>query len=363
VHAHPDDESLSTGHVIADAISRGGEVFLLTLTRGERGNVKLEELKSLEANRAAMGAFRAGELKNAMKILGVTNFKFAGTRAYLDSGMRISNLGTPTTPARLDQMSLAAVSTPVIADDIVQVMKSFKPDAVITYNSRGGYGHPDHKKTFDATAMAMRQYRKSGVGKKPKFWVIAEPGERSTVSIGGEKTAELKKAALSAHASQVTIKRDTYSVADGVEFRFDMPERLRLASPNFLPWFKPLFRALFGLPLGILLGYAGAYVHSIRADNPAHSQLGLYLALGATASIAFGLRTWRNSRGALYLLNAGMTIAIWYLSRNEVFGAYIADDKLGFRYILFSMLICGVAAVFPRISLAKWRAKRTKTHL
>ena len=209
----------------------------------------------------------------------------------------------------------------------------------------------------------MRQYRKSGVGKKPKFWVIAEPGERSTVSIGGEKTAELKKAALSAHASQVTIKRDTYSVADGVEFRFDMPERLRLASPNFLPWFKPLFRALFGLPLGILLGYAGAYVHSIRADNAAHSQLGLYLALGATASIAFGLRTWRNSRGALYLLNAGMTIAIWYLSRNEVFGAYIADDKLGFRYILFSMLICGVAAVFPRISLAKWRAKRTKTHL
>jgi len=363
VHAHPDDESLQTAHVMADAISRGAEVFLLTLTRGERGRVKLEELKALEANRAAMGAFRAGELKNAMAALGVKNFKFAGTRAYLDSGMRIGNLGTPTTPAKLDEMSLTAVSTPVIADDILQVMKSFNPDAVSTYNSKGGYGHPDHKKTFDATAMALRQFRKLSAGRKTKFWVIAEPGERATVAIGGEKTAELKKAALSAHASQVTIKRDTYSVADGVEFRFDMPERLRLASPNVMPWFKPVFRALFGLPLGLLLGYAGAYVHNILADNDRHSPLGLYLALGATASIAFGLRTWRNSRGALYLLNAGMTIAIWFLSRDHIFGAFIADDKYGNRYIWCAMLICGLAAVFPRISFAKWRAKRTKTHL
>ncbi|MEY4066897.1 MAG: hypothetical protein RIQ44_109, partial [Actinomycetota bacterium] len=34
VHAHPDDESLFTGHVMADAIARGAEVYLLTLTRG-----------------------------------------------------------------------------------------------------------------------------------------------------------------------------------------------------------------------------------------------------------------------------------------------------------------------------------------
>jgi len=69
-------------------------------------------------------------------------------------------------------------------------------------------------------------------GKKPAFWVIAEPGERFSVQVGGEKTAEIKKAALSAHASQVTIKRDTYSVADGIEFRFDAPERLRLVQPE-----------------------------------------------------------------------------------------------------------------------------------
>ena len=363
VHAHPDDESLQTAHVMADAIDRGAEVFLLTLTRGERGRAKLEELKSLEANRAAMGAFRAGELKNALDVIGVKNFKFAGTRAYLDSGVRIGNLGVPTTPLRLDEMSLAAVSTPVVADDIYQVMLEFKPDAVITYNSKGGWGHPDHKKAHEATAMAMRRYRKNVRGKKPAFWVIAEPGERFTVSVGGKKTAEAKKNALAQHASQVTIHRDTYSVVDGMEFRYDAPERLRIASPNILPWFKPAVLALFGLPLGILLGYAGAYVHNIVAANDRQSPLGLYLALGAITSITFGLRMWRNSRGALYLLNAGMTISIWWLSRNPTFGAYIQDDKLGNRYVLFALLICLVAAVFPRIDLAKWRARSNKPHL
>jgi N-acetyl-1-D-myo-inositol-2-amino-2-deoxy-alpha-D-glucopyranoside deacetylase len=363
VHAHPDDESLQSAHIMADAINRGAEVFLLTLTRGERGKAKLEELKSLEANRAAMGAFRSNELKNALATLGVTNFKFAGTRSYLDSGMRISNFGQPTTPPNLDLLSLSAVSTAVISDDIYQVMKEFKPDAIITYNAQGGYGHPDHKKAHDSTAMALRRYRKKVKGKKPFFYVIAEPGERSTFAIGGTNTAELKKAALQAHASQVTIHRDTYSVADGIEFRFDGPERIRAASPNFLPWFKPAIRALFGLPLGLVLGWAGAYVHGILGDNPTHSQLGLYLALGATASIAFYLRTWRNSRGALYLLNLGLSIAIWWLSRNETFGAFIENNKYGNRYVMFSLLICAVAAIFPKIELAKWRARSRRTHL
>jgi N-acetyl-1-D-myo-inositol-2-amino-2-deoxy-alpha-D-glucopyranoside deacetylase len=251
----------------------------------------------------------------------------------------------------------------VVSDDIYQVMKDFKPDAIITYNAQGGYGHPDHKKAHDATAMALRRFRKSVKGKKPVFYVIAEPGERFTFAIGGAETADLKKAALQAHASQVTIHRDTYSVADGIEFRFDDPEKIRAASPNFLPWFKPAIRALYGLPLGLLLGYAGAYVHGILGDNPQRSQLGLYLALGATASIAFYLRTWRNSRGALYLLNLGLSIAIWWLSRNETFGAFIENDKYGNRYVLFSLIICGVAAIFPKIELAKWRARSRRTHL
>ena len=58
VHAHPDDESLFTGHVIAKAVADKAEVMVLTLTRGERGRVKLEELKALEGDLASMRADR-----------------------------------------------------------------------------------------------------------------------------------------------------------------------------------------------------------------------------------------------------------------------------------------------------------------
>ena len=160
VHAHPDDESLFTGHVIANAVNSGAEVMVLTLTRGERGRMKLEELKSLDGNLPSMGAFRAGELRNALAALGVQHFKFAGTRAYLDSGFRLNAFGKPTKVKNLDEMSLSAVNVAVIADDIYMTIKDFKPDAVVTYNRKGGFGHPDHKMAHHATAMAIRHYRR-----------------------------------------------------------------------------------------------------------------------------------------------------------------------------------------------------------
>jgi N-acetyl-1-D-myo-inositol-2-amino-2-deoxy-alpha-D-glucopyranoside deacetylase len=363
VHAHPDDESLQSAHIMADAIERGAEVFLLTLTRGERGKVKLAELKGLEGNKAAMGAFRAGELRNAMAALGVTNFKFAGTRAYLDTGMRLGNFGRPTTPPRVDELSLHAVSTAVIAEDIVAVMKQFKPDAVITYNAKGGFGHPDHKKAHEATAMAIRAYAKSNRGRRPQFWVFAEKGERFGVAVGGAATAAKKRAALEAHASQVMISRDTYSIAPGIETRFDEPEGLRKASPNILPWFKPAAKALFGLPLGLALGVAGAMLYNVHADNPQHSYIGLYLALTITASVTIGLRFFRNSRGALYLLNLGLTIALWYLSRNHFNGdIFIEDNVAGNRFIWGSLIICAIAVLFPNLRRENWRASGSRSH-
>ncbi|WP_258566728.1 PIG-L family deacetylase [Leucobacter luti] len=39
VHAHPDDESISTGGTLAALASAGREPLLVTLTRGERGEV------------------------------------------------------------------------------------------------------------------------------------------------------------------------------------------------------------------------------------------------------------------------------------------------------------------------------------
>ena len=362
VHAHPDDESLFTGHVIAERAATRSEVMVLTLTRGERGRVKLEDLKPLEGNLASMGEFRSNELKNALSQLGDVKHKFAGTRAYLDSGMRLNAFGKPIKPRRTDEMSLASVSTAVIADDIYQLLSQFKPDAVITYNRKGGFGHPDHKKAHEATAMALRRFARSSKSKPPQFWVIAEPGERFDVEIGGPKTAPKKKAALEQHASQVTVAQETYSLVAGREIRYDQPERLRRASTTPWLWLKPVFLALWALPLGILLGFAGTLLHSVTAADEARTPIGLVVALVTTFSLAVALRLLRNSRGALYLMSLTLAGTVFWLSRPTAAGdALIIDNQAGNFWVYGSLIICAVVILFPKLRPGTW-AKNASGH-
>src|ERR1700712_2147540 len=77
VHAHPDDETISTGGTIATLIDAGASVTVLTCTRGERGEVVPNELKHLEGS-TALAAWRAGELAHAMTVLGVTAHRYLG---------------------------------------------------------------------------------------------------------------------------------------------------------------------------------------------------------------------------------------------------------------------------------------------
>lgn len=355
VHAHPDDESLFTGHVIADRIKAGSEVMVLTLTRGERGRVKLEDLKSLEGNLAAMGAFRSNELRNALAEFGAVKHKFAGTRAYLDSGMRLNAFGKPSKRRRVDEMALVSVSTAVISDDIYQVLEEFNPDAVITYNHRGGFGHPDHKKAHEATAMALRRFARNYKSRVPKFWVIAEPGERFDVSIGNSQTARTKKAALEQHASQVAIGSETYSIVPGRELRFDTPERLRKASTTPWLWLKPVALALWALPLGVLTGFAGTLLHSVTASDTARTPIGLWVALVMTFALALALRVLRNSRGALYLMTFTLAATVFWLSRPSPAGdALIIDNQAGNWWVYGSLIICVLVILFPKIRPGTW---------
>ena len=98
VHAHPDDESISTGGTIATLIDRGARVTVVTCTRGELGEVIPAELKYLEGSGEPLAEVRTAELASAMAILGVTDHRFLGDanarwadrapRRYTDSGMQ-----------------------------------------------------------------------------------------------------------------------------------------------------------------------------------------------------------------------------------------------------------------------------------
>ncbi|HYN68256.1 MAG TPA: N-acetyl-1-D-myo-inositol-2-amino-2-deoxy-alpha-D-glucopyranoside deacetylase [Ornithinibacter sp.] len=154
VHAHPDDETLATGVAIAHHVARGDDVHVLTCTLGEEGEVIPAHLAHLEgASDDALAAHRHEELRGAMEVLGVTHH-LLGARdggsptAYRDSGMAGSAAAAhPRAWAGADPADAAAAVRSVL-DDV-------RPDVVVTYDATGGYGHPDHVRTHDATRRAV----------------------------------------------------------------------------------------------------------------------------------------------------------------------------------------------------------------
>ncbi|WP_328887263.1 N-acetyl-1-D-myo-inositol-2-amino-2-deoxy-alpha-D-glucopyranoside deacetylase [Streptomyces sp. NBC_00316] len=148
VHAHPDDESINNGATMALYAAQGAQVTLVTCTLGEEGEVIPPELAHLTADRDdALGAHRIGELAAAMKELGVADHRFlGGPGRFRDSGM----MG-----AEQNHRPGAFWNTAVddAAGYLVEVIRSVRPQVLVTYDPDGGYGHPDH---IQAHRVAMR---------------------------------------------------------------------------------------------------------------------------------------------------------------------------------------------------------------
>ncbi|HEX4865374.1 MAG TPA: PIG-L family deacetylase [Acidimicrobiales bacterium] len=124
-HAHPDDEALYTGGTMARLAGEGHRVVLVTATLGEAG------LSSADASRAApLGAVRQSELEMSASALGCARMVLLGLG---DSGMNGSTAGGF---ARCDPRDPAARLAAVLRDE--------EADVLVTYDSNGGYGHPDH---------------------------------------------------------------------------------------------------------------------------------------------------------------------------------------------------------------------------
>ena len=153
LHAHPDDETLATGVLIAWLVDAGVDVAVVTATRGERGDVVDGPLRVL-AGTDALVPLRERELDGALTALGVRTHAFLGTpparaaglppRRYLDSGMRwvTPTLAGPAESAGPDALTSADVTE--AAADLAAFVDSYAPDLLVTYDLAGGYGHPDH---------------------------------------------------------------------------------------------------------------------------------------------------------------------------------------------------------------------------
>jgi LmbE family N-acetylglucosaminyl deacetylase len=136
VHAHPDDESIGTGGVMARAVAEGHRVVLVTCTDGALGEIVIPERDTPEEHRR-LAATRQLELEAAMAQLGVTEWENLG---YRDSDMmgRVGNL---------DPRSFWQADLDEAIGRLVWLIRRYRPDVVTTYNDFGGYGHPDHIRT------------------------------------------------------------------------------------------------------------------------------------------------------------------------------------------------------------------------
>ncbi len=139
VHAHPDDETIGTGATMARYAAEGALVTLVTCTLGEEGEILVPELEHLASDKDdALGQHRIGELAAACEALRVTDHRFlGGPGRWRDSGM----IGTPQND-RPDVFWQADFAEAV--RDLVGTVREVRPQVVVTYDERGGYGHPDH---------------------------------------------------------------------------------------------------------------------------------------------------------------------------------------------------------------------------
>jgi len=155
LHAHPDDETLATGVLLADLVDTGHQVAVVTATRGELGAVVPGPLSALEGT-PELVEHRLGELAGALAELGVTAHAFLGTppardsdrpaRRYTDSGMRwldeAETVAGPGGEAGPD--SLTSVPVETAAADLAAYLRFSAADTLVAYDRHGGYGHPDH---------------------------------------------------------------------------------------------------------------------------------------------------------------------------------------------------------------------------
>ena len=229
VHAHPDDEVLFTGGMLADMAARGADVRLITCTLGEEGEVIGETYQGL-ARADMLGGLRAGELADSCAALGIDHELLGGATHFRDSGM--AGAASHANPQAL--VNRVEEATEVLRERIAQL----DPHIIFTYGPDGGYGHPDHIAVHQATHAAAGHERRiwwavfertatraalaemtppEGWQLPPQAYLDNFTNEGADVVYPLDETAlAAKRAALAAHATQIWVADGTTSYTNPV---------------------------------------------------------------------------------------------------------------------------------------------------
>ena len=202
IHAHPDDECILTGSVMAKAKALGLRTICVYGTRGDAGETKLD------LDGESLGERRVREAEAACAELFVDRIEWL---PYDDSGMD----GTPTT-SNPDAFSNADSAR--VAFDVARLLEGEQVLAVVGYDANGTYGHPDHKQVhrvahlvapyLESDWVLEATYNREYLAKLPEADGTLDPdfaaGEADlTHFVDGDEWFERKMQALMHHTSQI----------------------------------------------------------------------------------------------------------------------------------------------------------------
>ncbi|HVF54203.1 MAG TPA: PIG-L family deacetylase [Actinomycetota bacterium] len=213
-HAHPDDEAIACGGTIVKAVRDGHRVVLVVATKGENGEVDDGFLDPEET----LWERRVLETEAAAKILGIHRVEFLG---YFDSGM----MGTPQND---EPGSFWTADVEAAAQKLAEILREENADILTVYDDNGSYGHPDHiqvhrvgiraaelagtPKVFevvidkDELTRSMEKMAEMGMGLSDDMDIsnMGVPSEVITTRVDAKPFLDVKRAAMAAHASQIS---------------------------------------------------------------------------------------------------------------------------------------------------------------
>jgi len=243
VHAHPDDESSSTGGVLAMYADEGIRTVVVTCTNGELGDAP-GGIKPGEPghDEAAVAATRLAELEAACEILGVTALERLG---YHDSGM-------PEWDHKDRPDNFWNVPIEESSARLATLMETHQPHVVVTYDEFGGYNHPDH---VQANRITLAAIERTGIPAKLYFtarrWSDIEQLRERMAALGVDvgprpQIDEERRQRMQAHAARITTTVDATMVA-GRKRAALQAHASQLAETWFAKMPESMFDEVFGV--------------------------------------------------------------------------------------------------------------------
>ncbi len=231
-HAHPDDEAIATSGTMLLGARVGHRIVLVCATDGAVGEAAPEVIPTNQT----LSDVRVRELAAAADVLGVARWELLG---YRDSGMS----GEPSND---DPRCFWQADVDEAAERLAVILRDERAEILTIYDEIGGYHHPDHVQVhrvglraaelagtpvvFEST-MNREQMRSFADDPADEDRTdlsemdFGTPAAAITHAVDVTEVLAEKKAAMAAHASQITnesiflkLPDDAFASAFGFEW-------------------------------------------------------------------------------------------------------------------------------------------------